>query len=278
MFSWLVKKPASKVKIVHEKSTMERLIAPTCSQAELVLLYAKLLEERQPGLKIVMTGPMTLQMSSHDGKEAFTHLDNLWIQWQMAEDREDLVNRHVSGLLTVLKPAPPVDPRQIIPIIKDAIYVESYGEKMVLEHLAADIYCVYAVDYPDRTMSLTKEILSGLGIEQSELRRLSIENLRAILPPAECHGEGPWYFLSAGNDYVASLLLFDGLWDQLAEIVPGNPVATVPARDVLLFTGSESPEGLAAIRTRATEIARNGHHVISETLLRRRDGRWSTFD
>jgi uncharacterized protein YtpQ (UPF0354 family) len=241
-------------------------------------LYSKLLEERQPGLKIVMTGPMTLQMSSHDGKEAFTHLDNLWIQWQGAEDREDLVNRHANAMLSMLKPVLPVDPGQIIPIIKDATYIESDREKMVIEHLVADIYCVYAVDYPDRTMTLTKEILSGLGIEQSSLRGLSIENLQAILPATECHGEGPWYFLSAGNDYVASLLLFDGLWDQLTEIVHGDPVAAVPARDVLLFTGSESPEGLAAIRTRATDIARNGDHVISETLLRRRDGRWSAFD
>lgn len=277
MFSWLVKKPSPRSDNPVERSTMDRITSPSCSRDELVLLYSKLLEERQPDLKIVMTGPMTLQMSSQDGKEAFTHLDNLWIQWQRAEDREDLVNRHVSGMLTVLKPAPPVDPRQIIPIIKDAVYVGD-GEKMVFEHLVADIYCVYAVDWPDRTMSLTKEILSGLGIEQSELRRLSIENLQAILPAAECHGEGPWYFLSAGNDYEASLLLFDGLWDQLAASVSGDVVAAVPARDSLLFTGSESPEGLAAIRTRATEIVRNGHHVISETLLRRRDGRWSAFD
>jgi len=242
------------------------------------MLYSKLLEERQPGLMIVMTEPMTLNISTDGGKDASTFLDNLWIQWQSAEDRKDLINRHANAMLSMLRPDTSIDPRQIIPIIKDASYMSSDSDKMVFEHLVADIYCVYAVDWPDRTVTLTKKGLLELGIEQSALRKLSIENLQAILPAAECHGEGPWYFLSAGNDYEASLLLFDGLWDQLAEIVSGDVIAAVPARDSLLFTGSESPEGLAAIRTRATEIARNGHHVISETLLRRRDGRWSTFD
>ena len=89
------------------------------------MLYSKLLEERgNPALKIVMTEPMTLNISTDGGKDASTFLDNLWIQWQRAEDREDLINRHANAMLSMLKPDTSIDPRQIIPIIKDASWHE----------------------------------------------------------------------------------------------------------------------------------------------------------
>src|ERR1700676_2279613 len=101
------------------QSTMDRIVAPTCSQEEFVLLYSKLLEERQPGIGILMTERMTLEMSLETGEKSSTFLHNLWIQWRTAEDRVDLVNRHVNAMLAILRPKPPVDRRQIIPIIKD---------------------------------------------------------------------------------------------------------------------------------------------------------------
>jgi uncharacterized protein YtpQ (UPF0354 family) len=84
--------------------------------------------------------------------------------------------------------------------------------------------------------------------------------------------------LTAGGDYVASILLLDGVWDQLAATVGGDIVVTVPARDVLFFTGSASQEGLATIRKKADEIVSSGDHVVSRTLLRRVEGQWVNFD
>jgi uncharacterized protein YtpQ (UPF0354 family) len=84
--------------------------------------------------------------------------------------------------------------------------------------------------------------------------------------------------LTAGGDYVASILLLDSVWESLAELVDGDIVAVTPSRDVLLFTGSGSQEGLQAIRERADGIVSSGDHVISRTLLRRVKGQWVNFD
>ena len=98
--------------------------------------------------------------------------------------------------------------------------------------------------------------MSSAGVAEGELKGLAIANLRRILPEVQRHGDGPWYLLTAGGDYVRSLLPFNEIWDQLADTVKGQIVATVPTRDVLLFTGAESAEGVQAIRQRV------GRHLL----------------
>ena len=147
------------------------------------------------------------------------------------------------------------------------------------EHLCGDLWIVYAEDLPDRTSSLKKDRLQSAGIADDELLNLAKDNLRRILPPAQRHGDGPWYMVTAGGDYTASLLLFDGLWDDLADSVEGDVVAVAPSRDVLLYTGS--PEFRRRVSQRSgsvlLEILATGNYLISETLIMRVVGRWEVF-
>jgi uncharacterized protein YtpQ (UPF0354 family) len=126
------------------------------------------------------------------------------------------------------------------------------------------------------TMKLSQ--LDEFEIEKAGLLPLALENLTRIMPSAEQNGDGPWYWLSAGGDYEASLLLFDAVWDQLAQSVDGEIVAAVPARDTLVFTGSNSAEGLKAIKDQAAHVVKTGNYVVSETLIIRRGGKWEVFN
>jgi uncharacterized protein YtpQ (UPF0354 family) len=127
-------------------------------------------------------------------------------------------------------------------------------------------------------VSLNAERLKLAGVSDSELKEVAKTNLTRILPAAERHGDGPWYLLVAGGDYSASLLLFDEMWNDLESSVAGKIVAVVPARDLVLYTGSDSPEGVAVIRERAKDIVASGDHVISETLIMRTAGKWEVFN
>lgn len=131
---------------------------------------------------------------------------------------------------------------------------------------------------PKITESMAESKMKELKIAREELRSLALTNLRNILPEAEQHGDGPWYYLAAGGDYTASLLLFDDLWSELQESVEGDIVVAVPARDVVLFTGSRSQQGIEMVKQKAREIVEGGDHVISQTLLRRVAGKWSVFE
>jgi hypothetical protein len=51
------------------------------------------------------------------------------------------------------------------------------------------------------------------------------------------------------GNFEASVLLLDTVWDiSLAKHVNGNFVAAIPARDVLAFGDSTSPEAIAELR------------------------------
>jgi uncharacterized protein YtpQ (UPF0354 family) len=83
--------------------------------------------------------------------------------------------------------------------------------------------------------------------------------------------------LTAGGDFEASLLLLDDLWHRQESIVKGELVAAVPARDVLLFAGSNFDIGLRELRTAVEKVSENGSYLISKRLLVRRNNRWEEF-
>jgi len=275
----LGKKVAPKASSQSERSTLDRLLEPNCPQEAFVLLYCKLIEERFPDNQLTLEEPTIIFLKSSTGVEHRIFLDNLWIQLKETEDgRRELVERYLAMIVSPQQSQSAIQPSQIIPIIKDSIYLEMLKDQAVADHFAADVWVVYAVDLEDRTQSLSSDTMKELGLERTNLRDLAIANLRRVLPEIEYHGTGPWFLITAGGDYVASILLLDNVWEELAGQVEGDIVAAVPTRDVLLFTGAKSKEGLAAIREKATGLVNGGDHVISNTLLRRQNERWIVFD
>jgi uncharacterized protein YtpQ (UPF0354 family) len=262
-------------------STKDLLLTRTCSREEFFLLYSKLLEERAPECRIEFANESTLYITNPGVKEATIFLENLWMKYKASGgDRSDLIERHIRFALAMSRPRPPVRRESIVAMVKDQQYVDSMleGHSGLNEHLCGDLWVVYGVDMPDTIASLGEEEMIQAGVQKQELRQLGLSNLNRILPPVELQGEGPWFQLAGGPDYAASLLLFDELWDEIVRTVDGEVVATVPARDTLLYTGSGSAEGIREIRERSIRIVQSGSHVISDTLILRRKGGWTVLN
>ncbi|WP_058187668.1 DUF1444 family protein [Terracidiphilus gabretensis] len=264
-----------------EPSTLERLTEQECTKDIFFLLYVKLLQENMPDSTIEFSGESVIRIVNSVGKESFSYLDNLWLKYSDGgEDRAELIKKHVRMVQNIGKSDPPIEKQNIVAMIKDSEYAKKIpgnGNTMA-EHLCGDLWIVYAVDEPETIKTLSLESITAVGLEEDELRNLAVENLSRILPAAECHGGGPWYLLTAGADYVASLLLFNNIWEQVADMVSGNIVATVPTRDVLMFTGSESEEGLSGMRAKSQELCRTEPYSISESLIVRNAGKWVMFN
>ncbi|AEU35895.1 DUF1444 family protein [Granulicella mallensis] len=263
-------------------STLDRMVQQSCSRDELFLLYSKLLEERLgvSDMKFVHADVISFQKAG--GGEMHSYLQNLWIAYSRnPQSRAEVIEQYLKALASTMQPASAITREQIIPLIKDSEYFSIFKNKpniLVSEHLVADLFVVYAVDWPDRTATLSQSEFEKLGLEMSGLRQLAVENLKGMLTNIECHDGGPWSMVSAGGTYEASILLLDTFWEHVREEVEGDLIAVVPARDVLLFTGASSADGLKEIKERATKIVSTGDHVISATLLRRTNGVWATFD
>ncbi|HWA93242.1 MAG TPA: DUF1444 family protein [Terracidiphilus sp.] len=273
-------KTAAKKGCGDAESTLDKLLTGDCSKEVFCLLYSKLLEERLPGTKIEFTGDTALRVVSPSGKESTTYLDNLWLKFKGGhEDRREILERYVRFAASLNSPPVAITRKNIVATIKDSQYISylSPEAKTVTEHLCGDIYVVYAVDLPETISGLGREEMAKAGVDESELRALAVKNLERILPPIERHGEGPWYLVTAGSDYVASLLLFEWLWEQFKKECSSDIVAVVPSRDVLLYTSTKSQEGLAHIKERAIEISETAPHAISSSLLIWKNRTWQIY-
>ena len=78
----------------------------------------------------------------------------------------------------------------------------------------------------------------------------------------------------------SSLLLVDLLWDQVEQQLPGETVAAVPTRDVILVTGTEVSGGIESLERAIDRTWKNSEQrlQLTRSLLVRRDKSWHIFD
>jgi uncharacterized protein YtpQ (UPF0354 family) len=224
------------------------------------------------------------QISLSSKEPNAVYLENIWRNCQHdAESRVPQVERFLRALLTAFEKSDELPHlSSIVPIVKDEEYLNvgrKEGKEIAFahEHLVADLWIVYAIDTADAMKTLSIESLSKLDLQREDLKTMAVENLKHILPAIEQHGNGPVYMLTAGADYVASLLLFDDLWDRLASTVDGDIVAAAPTRDVVLFTGSKCSSGIVEMRKSIARLTETGSYVVSSSMLRRHTGGWKIF-
>ncbi|MCW3053361.1 MAG: hypothetical protein JWN14_2531 [Chthonomonadales bacterium] len=90
--------------------------------------------------------------------------------------------------------------------------------------------------------------------------------------------EPPVMRVVTGNSLEACVLLATTWWNDLAAETPGEIVASVPSRDILLYCSSQSAEGLRALRKFTDEVyAGETTHALSKHLLVWREGHWIIF-
>jgi uncharacterized protein YtpQ (UPF0354 family) len=230
------------------------------------------------------TGKFQLQVGE---RQPFTvYLNNLWRNCRLdPENRAAEVERFLRIMVGAGKESSDSPPsiHSIVPTIKDEEYLrvvkpqDGSEHKFVHEHLVADLWIIYSVDLPERIVSFQRKDFGAMKMGLGELQALAIKNLRNILPPIKQHGEGPLYMLTAGGDYVASLILLDEIWDEMQTPIEGEIVVGIPSRDVLLFTGSGSKAGILSMRSRIDRITESGSYVVSRSMLRREKGKWVLF-
>jgi hypothetical protein len=133
-----------------------------------------------------------------------------------------------------------------------------------------------AAGAPDQPLGWNE--LAAMRIDDRALRRHARDNLNAEIASVRLHGGQPAFMVSF-HGIESSLLLADAFWDDLPVDLPGDPVVAVPARDVLIITGSESPGGLAkAARCVERVFFAGSHHPLVPDLLVRRRDHWQRYD
>jgi uncharacterized protein YtpQ (UPF0354 family) len=160
-------------------------------------------------------------------------------------------------------------------LVSSRDYRSTWPSEPVLDEFVAGLAVVYldGPQYGKRLISY--QDLERVGWTRQMLRRSGVAELDRRREAIRIHGQPPALMLSfAGLE--SSLLLANQIWDDLETVVPGNIVVGVPARDVVIVTGSRSPSGLARVRRAVDRMffARQ-RHPLSGRLLIRRGRCWS---
>ena len=265
---------------------------PPISEAEFTEAFAHILREELPALRVTIRGPLELKLVQQDGAEQTAFLENAFTEYQANPDaRQEVLEKFAAGLLESISfPKGQIDRARIVPVIKDAAYItevrrslQSRGHDAGKFSQAHDLYnselvVLYAEDTPNNMRYLTDDDVSELGIDRADLRQLSIENLRRLLPDVKMAGDNGVFLMQAGGDYEASLLLIDSIWGSGQIEVEGEIVIAIPARGILVVTGSRNKAGLKTVRELANKTAAEAAYRLTPQLFVFRSGRFEVFD
>jgi uncharacterized protein YtpQ (UPF0354 family) len=261
--------------------------AQTPSPKEFTAQFARALQAAMPSAKVRIVRDLQLDVGRPDGSAATVSLANNYKDYTPDPKWFDAVIKAYAATLAkplAAKLAGGVDMTRIVPIIKDRAWLaelqgrfkqKSASQQPLFEDFAGELVVVYAEDTDKATRYLNSSEIQGF--EPGRLRALAVENLMRLMPRIEMRqlAEGA-YMITSHADYGASLILADSIWSGDQVKVNGDIVVAVPAKDVILATGSRDRENLKAMRQLTHDLAK-GNGGLIETLFVYRKGRFVKF-
>lgn len=258
---------------------------PVLSRESFTAEYAAAVKKLGPSVSVRIVEPMQVEIKHADGGEMTAFLDNAYNEYLRDPTAKDaVIERYVGSIVEAIAPQH-LDTSRIVPVVKDRAWVDEtqrarvpggQGMQLVTDDLNSDLVVVYAEDTERNVRYFSPEDLGKAGIERSKLRDVALANLRRILPEMQLHQGEHFSMLTAGADYVPSLLLLD-IWDPRQLQVDGDIVIAIPSREVVLLTGSNNRKGIAELRKVARESVRQSTYALTDKLFVYRNGRFEPF-
>lgn len=256
-------------------------------------LYLAYLRNEAPEAGIEIVDSLEVKVALEDETSHSVFLDNAYQQYEADPgNRDEIIEVYLASFLEVARQEEAgIDPDQIVPVIKDRGWLEeveasleergSRPEEMptyLSDPYNSELAIFYAEDSPRNIRYLTEDAVAELEVDRDQLKERAIANLERLTGEFEVMGGDGIYLISAGGDYEASLLLVSDLWDREQMPVEGDFIAAIPARDLLIVTGSENPEGIRRVREMASEGAAQFSYRLSPVLFVRKNGVFEVFE
>lgn len=248
-------------------------------------------------LEIKVVEPLHLETRRKDGTVATIFLTNAYTQYASSPDTlQAIIGNHIAAMKVSEEPIDPKSSSSIFAVIKPVDYVATVAAQsakanvnreisFVVESLNEDLRVLYVLDTESSMQMLTKEGVKKTGVAESALRSVAVKNLgkyfsdnQVRIERLEQTGKGTIYQVLLDENYEASILLLDHYWTKKNFDVAGEIVVFVPARNVVIVTGSEDKEGLRL----AARVAQSGYdelgYAISPYGYRRSASGWTRFE
>ncbi|SEF55975.1 hypothetical protein SAMN05421819_0417 [Bryocella elongata] len=262
--------------------TLEKLGRPGLSDETIVLLTHLLAQLHFPDLQVELVAKEELKFTTLDGATHRMYLTNMLVECRREpEDRAAIVDRYVRVIAGRDSEGEMNSLENLVTLVRDAQFlgVVQQESPIAARHLIADLWLVLARDGAESVTTLSKKDAEALSEDFEALFKRGEENVLELLEglTARPYSASCYTFETENVFYLSSVVAMDFLWDQVGALVEGDVVLGVPARDTLLFCGANDRAGIAELRAEVDYVIKNGHHLVSDTLLRRVNGQWQVF-
>lgn len=140
-----------------------------------------------------------------------------------------------------------------------------------------DLVILYGRDTGPIYEIIAQRKLREWQISREELHEIAVENLSGTEKEIRMHKGDNFYFVTCDGDLEASLILHNGIWDNIAEQVGGDVVASAPARNTLLLSGTKKIE-ISSLKKKTCECLENAHRPLSLKLFLRMGNSWKEYE
>jgi uncharacterized protein YtpQ (UPF0354 family) len=188
----------------------------------------------------------TLVGSFSDGTAFEFQLSNLKKEISNAPAQKDaLIQKYLRShnyTFDQISGSPKLSPETIFPIVRNISIAKELHDKGIDLNLfpgaqiSKDLVVFYVDDSAENMSYLTLKRIEGIGLTKDNIMDVAMKNLKKIFLETTFVKTGDYFTATGDRDYISSLMLAPGLWDQVRNKEHGNPVVGVPARDVIFYT------------------------------------------
>lgn len=153
----------------------------------------------------------------------------------------------------------------------------SIEDSPVMQDLTTGLSIFYAMDMGNRYELIQNRHLSAT-ITQEALRTAALANMgREIADKTKVNGDpASVMMLTNGGNFEATMLLVDGMWENLKEVFKDDICVAVPARDLLFIAGRNSGAGREGLRGLVRKFfdEQETNGLLVRHIYAREDSKW----
>ena len=140
-----------------------------------------------------------------------------------------------------------------------------------------DLVVLYGRDFPTHFEMIAQRELAHYGMTAEQLHETAVANLSTADKDIRFVPAEKIYAVLCDGNLEASLLLHTQLWDVIEDQLSGDVVASVPARNVLLVSGTE-PEQIAQLKQKTRLALEMEAKPLSLNLFLRVGNGWKLYE
>lgn len=247
-------------------------------------------------IKFSIIQPLQVYSKDANGYELNIFLNNAYLQYTSnPKHLKTIIDSHISSVKSQHLSLASQSPSSIFAVIKSADYLTAAKNQLieanlpdknidfVYEKINDDLYCFYVFDSESGMQLITTKDLEERKIDANTIRSTAIHNLtehfenNVNIRRLEHTGNARIFTVSLDESYEASIILLDKYWNKEIFKVEGEIITFVPARNVVIVTGSQDTEGMRI----AAHIAESGFnelgYAISQNGYKYESGNWTSY-